>query len=172
MSFSPFVHYDPAGLGRGFAGGVVIALSTTALMFFMGEVGGISSILASVYRGTLFSWRGSFLAGLLFAGGILHTISDSAGVFGADPLGVHWGAALCGGFLVGFGTTCGNGCSASMREPPARPFHSFRGLSLSPAPLLHAFSAPAQRAATAWWASRASPRAPSPRCAPLWAPRL
>lgn len=113
--FAPFVHYDPVGLGRGFAGGVVIALSTSALMFLLGEVSGISSILAAVYRGTLLSWRGSFLAGLLFAGGILTTVSDPSGVFGLDLSAtgqVHWLAALFGGLLVGAGTNCANGCTS------------------------------------------------------------
>ena len=113
--FAPFVHYDPVGLGRGFAGGVVIALSTCALMLFLGETGGISSILASVYRGTFLSWRGSFLAGLLFAGGILTTVPDAAGVFGRDLSEegqVHWLAAMFGGLLVGAGTNCGNGCTS------------------------------------------------------------
>lgn len=110
----PSIIYDPAGLARGAAGGVVIALSTSALMAAAGHTGGISGILGALARGwrSVYRWRLAFLGGLLAAGGVLRAASPSdAAVFGT-PLGVHWAAGVAGGLLTGFGTRLANGCTS------------------------------------------------------------
>ena len=107
-----FVYYDATGLGRGFAGGVIIALSTTLLMLLLGETAGISSILSALTRpATLLRWRGAFLGGLLIAGAILTAVPNPADIYGPTPT-IHWAAALCGGLSVGLGSKMGNGCTS------------------------------------------------------------
>lgn len=109
---APFVHHDPIGLVRGLFGGVIIALSTTALMLLAGQTAGISGILGGFPRGpkAVMRWRLAFLAGLLVAGGILTALpaEDMTG----PPLGLHWAAAAAGGVATGFGTRLANGCTS------------------------------------------------------------
>jgi uncharacterized protein len=99
----PFIHYDPAGLGRGFAGGIVIAASTSFLLATTGLTGGISGILGGFPRGDVLRWRLAFLVGLLVAGGVLVAVPDATEVYGTE-LQVHWAVSLVGGLLTGFGT--------------------------------------------------------------------
>lgn len=108
----PFVHHDPTGLVRGLFGGVIIALSTTAMMALTGQMGGVSGILGGFPRGlgAVLRWRFAFLAGLLVAGGILTALpaEETTG----PPLGLHWAAAVIGGVSTGFGTRLANGCTS------------------------------------------------------------
>lgn len=105
-----FVIYDPAGLARGAAGGVAIALSTTLLMASAGHTGGISGILGGFPRGDVARWRLAFLCGLVAAGGILNA-APAAAVYG-ESLRLHWAAGIIGGLLTGFGTRLANGCTS------------------------------------------------------------
>jgi uncharacterized protein len=92
-------------------GGGLIGLAVSAMMLFNGRVTGISGILSSSLtkptRDGL--WRWLFIAGLI-AGGFLVQIfqpdfftNDSK----RDPL-----AILVAGFLVGYGTVMGSGCTS------------------------------------------------------------
>jgi len=112
----PFVVHDPVGLGRGFAGGVCIGLVSTSFVYLFGKFLGVSSIVGDLvgslgypFRSKM--WQLFFVGGMLGGGGILLAVSPKTAVFG-QTLGLHWGAALVGGFLVGFGTRLGNGCTS------------------------------------------------------------
>ncbi|MEN1939728.1 YeeE/YedE thiosulfate transporter family protein [Luteimonas sp. MJ174] len=93
------------------AGGVLIGLAATLLLWLNGRIAGVSGILAGVVyprRGEL-AWRVAFLAGLVLAGGA--SIALLPGIAtpreGFPPL-----LLVAAGLLVGFGTSLGNGCTS------------------------------------------------------------
>jgi uncharacterized membrane protein YedE/YeeE len=92
-------------------GGALIGLS--AMIFFLcnGRIAGISGILGNLlaFRPGEIAWRAAFLAGLVaapalyaLAGGRLPPLTVTPSI----PL------LLAGGFLVGFGTRLGSGCTS------------------------------------------------------------
>jgi uncharacterized membrane protein YedE/YeeE len=92
-------------------GGFLIGLSALILFLFNGRIAGISGILGNLltFRAGEIAWRLAFLAGLAgapalyaAAGGHLPPLTITSSV----PL------LLAGGFLVGFGTRLGNGCTS------------------------------------------------------------
>jgi uncharacterized membrane protein YedE/YeeE len=93
------------------AGGVLIGLSATLLLWLNGRVAGVSGIL----NGVLFphsrdvAWRAAFLAGLIIAAGAYMAL-----VPGAPQPRVDFPRAglIAAGLLVGFGTRMGNGCTS------------------------------------------------------------
>lgn len=92
-------------------GGLIIGLSVTIMLLFKGRVTGISGI---TYNFITFSkgdwlWRGMFLLGLI-AGGILLRLyyPDSL----VNTLQYSNLRLVAAGFLVGFGTLLGNGCTS------------------------------------------------------------
>lgn len=93
------------------AGGVLIGLSATLLLWLDGRVAGVSGIL----NGVLFpaagdvSWRLAFLAGLVVAAGLYMAFVPGAPVPRGDFSRIGLVAA---GVLVGFGTRMGNGCTS------------------------------------------------------------
>lgn len=94
-------------------GGVLIGLASWLLLASLGRVSGISGIAA----GALFpgkdsptedqSWRWAFLVGLVVMGGI-------ATLWLQPPANTHqpWGTLALAGWLVGFGTVMGSGCTS------------------------------------------------------------
>lgn len=93
------------------AGGALIGLSASLMLLFHGRIAGISGILGSLLTpvpGDI-SWRVSFLVGLL-AGGVA-LMAFYPGAF-ASPVGRSFIAVGIAGFLVGFGTRMGNGCTS------------------------------------------------------------
>lgn len=93
------------------AGGVLIGLSATLLLWLNGRVAGVSGIL----NGVLFpkvgdvAWRAMFLAGLVAAAGLYMALVPGAPL----PRGDFTRAGLIvAGLLVGFGTRMGNGCTS------------------------------------------------------------
>ena len=98
-------------------GGMLIGLSATILLAWNGRVAGVSGAIHGLLpsdstnnaNNTDTSWRWTFLVGLLIGGGIyeflLAQTPTPAGTFA--PI-----AMLIGGFLVGFGTRMGNGCTS------------------------------------------------------------
>lgn len=93
------------------AGGVLIGLSATLLLWLNGRVAGVSGIL----NGVLFpnagdvSWRAMFLLGLIVAAGLYMALVPGAPL----PRTNYPRAALVvAGLLVGFGTRMGNGCTS------------------------------------------------------------
>jgi uncharacterized membrane protein YedE/YeeE len=94
----------------GLLGGVLIGLSATVLMAFNGRVTGISGIMngaLSFARSEM--WRWFFLGGLL-GGSMLYEYvlaPHPTPVYGFAPL-----TMIVAGFIVGFGTRMGNGCTS------------------------------------------------------------
>lgn len=93
------------------AGGVLIGLSATLLLWLNGRVAGVSGIL----NGVLFpkrddvAWRAAFLVGLIAMGGLYMALVPGAPVPRTDfpRMGL-----VVAGLLVGFGTRMGNGCTS------------------------------------------------------------
>jgi len=93
------------------AGGVLIGLSATLLLWLSGRVAGVSGIL----NGVLFpapgdvSWRVAFLLGLIVAAGLYMALSPGAPQPRTD---FSRASLVLAGLLVGFGTRMGNGCTS------------------------------------------------------------
>lgn len=93
------------------AGGVLIGLSATLLLWLNGRVAGVSGIL----NGVLFpkagdvSWRAMFLLGLIVAAGLYMALVPGAPLPRTDYSRV---GLVVAGLLVGFGTRMGNGCTS------------------------------------------------------------
>jgi uncharacterized membrane protein YedE/YeeE len=92
-------------------GGVLIGLAATLLLWSLGRIAGISGIVNGIgdtVRGDR-AWRVAFLLGMMGAGAL--TLQFTA----AQPVRAQTGATallLIAGFLVGFGTRMGNGCTS------------------------------------------------------------
>ena len=93
------------------AGGVLIGLAATLLLWLDGRVAGVSGIL----NGVLFpaagdvSWRLAFLLGLVGAAGLYMAFVPGAPVPREDFPRI---GLVVAGVLVGFGTRMGNGCTS------------------------------------------------------------
>jgi hypothetical protein len=94
----------------GLAGGALIGLAATLLLWSIGRIAGISGIVNDIVEGTRGdrAWRIAFIAGMMIAGAVaLQFLPGPARAqTGATPL------LLVAGFLVGFGTRMGNGCTS------------------------------------------------------------
>lgn len=92
------------------AGGVVLGLASAGYLLFEGRIVGVSGIFGRALeaRGEELRVRLGFLAGLVAGGILLRIVAPSA--FGA-PIAALPILAL-GGFLVGYGTQLGNGCTS------------------------------------------------------------
>lgn len=94
------------------AGGMLIGLAAVALMFLNGRIAGISGITAGLLslsgaapdRG----WRLAFVGGLVAAPVCLALFNGMPAMTIAEPTPV----TVLAGFLVGFGTVLGNGCTS------------------------------------------------------------
>lgn len=93
-------------------GGALIGLAAVALMLLNGRIAGISGITAGLLSPPGASqergWRLAFVGGLIAAPLCLAFVEGSPAMEIAGPLPVM---ALAG-FLVGFGTVLGNGCTS------------------------------------------------------------
>lgn len=91
-------------------GGALIGLSASLMLVFNGRVTGISGILNGFLRapkeGT---WRGAFLGGLLLGGAVLGAIRPDLFV---NVSGRSLMVVPVAGFIVGFGTLLGSGCTS------------------------------------------------------------
>lgn len=123
------------------AGGVLIGLSATLLLWLNGRIAGISGIVDGVVSrapGDV-AWRAAFLIGLVVAAGLY-----MAWVPGAPQPRTDFPSAglLVAGLLVGFGTRMGNGCTSG---------HGVCGLGrLSPRSLAAVATFMATAMATTW----------------------
>ena len=91
-------------------GGALIGLAATLLLWSIGRIAGISGIVngvANASRGDR-AWRLAFLAGLMGAGALTLQFVPAPPLqqTGATPL------LIAAGFLVGFGTRLGSGCTS------------------------------------------------------------
>lgn len=92
-------------------GGALIGLSAFILLWFNGRIAGISSIMSGLFTasGPNRHWRISFLAGLMLGASVWQAFATE-GVAARQnyPLLL----LITGGFLVGFGTRIGSGCTS------------------------------------------------------------
>lgn len=93
------------------AGGVLIGLSATLLLWLNGRVAGVSGILNGVVfsKAGDVSWRSAFLVGLIAAGGLYMAFVPGAPL---PRTGFPRVGLIVAGLLVGFGTRMGNGCTS------------------------------------------------------------
>ncbi|MFT6398795.1 MAG: putative membrane protein YedE/YeeE [Bradymonadia bacterium] len=93
------------------AGGALIGLAASMMLFFHGRIAGISGIMGSLLTPVAgdVSWRVSFLIGLLAGGLALLAFYPTAF---ASPVGRSLIAVGVAGFLVGVGTRLGSGCTS------------------------------------------------------------
>ena len=92
-------------------GGILIGLAVTFMLLFNGRVTGISGIISGTLalpRNDTF-WRFSFIAGLLVGGIILRVCNPDAFI---NTTGRTLGTIAFAGFLVGYGTVMGGGCTS------------------------------------------------------------
>lgn len=92
-------------------GGALIGFAVSIMLVFNGRITGISGILGGMLspnKGDI-SWRVMFFVGLLSGGLFLSLFSPER--FSLDPRVTSFDYALAG-FLVGFGTLLGNGCTS------------------------------------------------------------
>ena len=93
------------------AGGVLIGLAATLLLWLNGRVAGVSGI----FNGVIFpkrediAWRAAFLVGLIVAGGLYMALVPGASL---PRIGYSRAALVVAGLLAGFGTRMGNGCTS------------------------------------------------------------
>ena len=93
-----------------FAGGALIGLSAALLMLFQGRVAGVSGLIGAFLHNPIkVQWQTLFLVGLV-AGGILARYA-MPGAF-PESIPVDLAYLIPAGFLVGFGTQLGSGCTS------------------------------------------------------------
>lgn len=95
----------------GLIGGILIGLAASFLLYYNGRICGISGIYGRIFdfRPDESYWRLSFVLGLI-CGGILTRIFFP-GSFDFE-ITESWPIVIVGGFLVGFGTNFGHGCTS------------------------------------------------------------
>jgi len=92
-------------------GGAMIGFSAVLLLWFNGRIAGVSSIMSGLLTTTGANryWRISFLLGLMLGAAIWQAFSPvSLAIRQNYPLVL----IIFGGFLVGFGTRLGSGCTS------------------------------------------------------------
>ncbi|MEN9799034.1 MAG: hypothetical protein RL653_2730 [Pseudomonadota bacterium] len=94
------------------AGGAVIGLAATFLLYFNGRVAGVSGIAGGLVGGAEGRpWRLAFVGGLLLGGLLLRFAWPEKAVFGALPARSP-ALLVVAGLLVGYGTRLANGCTS------------------------------------------------------------
>ena len=93
-----------------FSGGILIGLSAAAAFFLFGRVLGMTGIVARALDFDFGegSWRLFFLFGLVGTPLVLSMIAPTP--HGFEPMGLI--PMIVGGFLVGYGTRVGSGCTS------------------------------------------------------------
>lgn len=93
------------------AGGILIGLSATVMLLFNGRVTGISGMISGLVTPTKgeWSWRLVFLIGMMI-GAVLFVFIFSGSLTPRTNFPLY--LLIVGGFLVGFGTRLGNGCTS------------------------------------------------------------
>ena len=107
----PLIPMTILGSSLAVLGGLLIGLSALLLLLSIGRIAGISGIVFGLGTrdATERGWRLAFLAGL--AVGTLLMLPIDRLAF-APRQGFPLWALLCAGFLVGYGSRLGNGCTS------------------------------------------------------------
>ena len=90
-------------------GGMLIGLSATMFLLFNGRVAGISGIVGRLAQGVNTGLNAAFVAGLMLGPILFHGLSGGWPVVAVTS---SWPLMICAGFLVGFGTRMGSGCTS------------------------------------------------------------
>lgn len=92
-------------------GGVIIGIAVSVMLLFNGKVTGISGIIGGILNREMLdkNWRVMFLLGLIGGGVTLKIIYPDAFVLISNATSADY---VIAGFLVGFGTLLGNGCTS------------------------------------------------------------
>ena len=99
------------------AGGALIGLAATLLLWLNGRIAGISGILNGALPGARggmrndLAWRLLFLSGLIAGAGLWLWFAPSTLTF-APREGYPLGLIIAAGLAVGFGTRLGSGCTS------------------------------------------------------------
>ena len=93
-------------------GGAIIGIAVSIMLVFNGRVTGISGIISGVLAPVYsdLGWRVLFLLGLFSGGIILRFIHPDSFLSLSQNMTIYDYALA--GFLVGFGTLLGNGCTS------------------------------------------------------------
>ncbi len=102
---------DLSSLLWALVGGALIGTSASLMLYFNGQVTGISGIvgglLAPAQRSA--SWRWLFVLGLVVGGAVMVVVRPAAFATAGTP---SIGVTLLAGLLVGVGTRVGSGCTS------------------------------------------------------------
>jgi hypothetical protein len=92
-------------------GGMMIGLAAVLFLLLSGRIAGVSGIAGGIVGGRAgeFGWRAAFVLGLI--GGPLIAAAFS-GVMATVTIQTSWPWLIVAGFLVGFGTRLGAGCTS------------------------------------------------------------
>jgi uncharacterized membrane protein YedE/YeeE len=90
-------------------GGVLIGLSSLAMLALLGRITGISGIFAGVLSAEKGAWRWAFLAGLIGGPLLFQWLTSSSA---PAPSDANWPFIIAAGLLVGFGTRYAGGCTS------------------------------------------------------------
>ena len=92
-------------------GGIIIGLAATVMLLFTGKVTGISGMVGGVLNTKTpnKSWRVFFILGLILGGAVLKIMKPEFFTFITSARPYDF---IIAGFLVGFGTLLGNGCTS------------------------------------------------------------
>jgi uncharacterized protein len=95
----------------GLVGGLLIGLSAVLLILLNGRIAGISGIVGGLLakKGSEVGWRAVFIAGLLLGAFIYMLATGGALVINIQA---SLPVMALAGFLVGFGTRLGSGCTS------------------------------------------------------------
>jgi uncharacterized membrane protein YedE/YeeE len=91
-------------------GGLLIGLSASILMITNGKICGLSGIFSSLIFQFRESWRWVFIAGFLFGSLLIRLFVPSLAQTYAYSISSM--LTVIAGFLVGFGTKMGGGCTS------------------------------------------------------------
>ena len=94
----------------GLAGGALIGLGAALLLWSIGRIAGVSGIASGALEGAAGdrAWRVAFLAGMMIAGAVVLLFAPAPPRMQTGPTSL----LVAAGFLVGFGTRLGNGCTS------------------------------------------------------------
>ena len=100
-------HFTPISAS---IGGVLIGIAATMLWLANGRIAGISGIVGGLWTARIndITWRAAFIIGLIAAPLLYAVVVGPPRITIPAPLSV----VIIGGFLVGFGTRLGSGCTS------------------------------------------------------------
>lgn len=98
-------------LTHSLGGGIMIGLAAALMLIVIGRIAGISGIMG----GIMFPKKGDTAWRAVFVGGLIAGAVVAPSLFGTEfvfDLQASWPLIIVGGFLVGFGTRMGSGCTS------------------------------------------------------------